>query len=199
MKSRLQVVPLIAIATLGFLAASCKEESVEPTASNPGTIVPLKVGNQWVYNIAELDYTGRVISESHDTLSIVNSTTIGTETWFEDNAGILQTNRADGRWLMSGSPYLTEKYPAKLNDAYVVMDSLTGISARVRGVSETVVVPKGTFSSYIYRWTRISDGDPVADFWYVPNVGLVQSETYTRSARGLYVSSRKTLLARTTN
>jgi hypothetical protein len=160
-----------------------------------GVIMPMKIGNEWVYKETAFDSVGQPIAIDYDTVRIARDSSLLGEMWFLDNHGILQTNRQDGRWVFAGTPYMTEKYPARLNDSYVVQDSLSGILARVSGANISVVVPAGAYEAYGYRWSRLTTANAVADFFFVPNIGMVKAATYSRSSTVTYISSERELMS----
>lgn len=155
-----------------------------------GTIMPLKIGNQWAYKIRIFNELGAVTDSSYDTVKIASQAIIGKETWYIDNEGNVQTNRPDGRWIRSDYPYLVEKFPARLNEFYRLIDTATIV--RVRGVDETIIVPAGRYFSYVYQWRR--NNFLVADFYFAPNVGMIKSEKYMQSGPGVFMVERKELL-----
>ena len=183
---------LVVMCAVLFLSCDNNDSPLD-TTTDPGTIVPLKVGNQWVYRSNVYDASGSVIDSFLDTVKIVRSKTIGTETWYEDNTGRTQTNRADGRWLYSDSAYLVEKYPAKLNDTYSLAEG--SLTVRVRSLDESVQVSQGSHKTHVYSWTRFENATTVlvGEFFHAPRVGLIRADVY--SATGGYVSSRQELLS----
>ena len=177
-----------AITLLALVLPSCEPEPLRiiPT----GTIVPLKVGNEWGYKVRIYNQSGAVTDSSYDTVKVTREIVIDNELWFVDNDGNVQTNRADGRWIRSEVAYLVEKFPCKLNEMYRLVDTITTV--RVRGVDERVRVPAGTYLSFIYQWMQ--NGFLVGDFYFSPNVGMIKSEKYMQQGSGVYLIERKELM-----
>jgi len=184
----LRKILLTGLVSLLLVCISC-EKHVGPVPT-PGVIVPLKIGNLWAYKIRIFDESGAVTDSSYDTVSVTAQTLIDNELWYIDNEGNVQTNRADGLWVHSGVPYLVEKFPAKLNEFYRLIDTATIV--RVSGVDEGIVVPTGRYLSYIYSWTR--NGFMVGDFFYAPNVGMIKSDKYAQHGASVYLIERKELV-----
>lgn len=179
---------LAAIISMTLVFSSC-----DPAADRiilDGTIMPLKVGNEWAYRVRIFDESGAVTDSSYDTVKVVREVVINNEIWYVDNDGNVQTNRTDGRWVRSEVPYLVEKFPSRLNEMYRLIDTVTIV--RVRGVDEPVSVPAGRYLSFIYQWMR--NGFLVGDFYYAPNVGMIKSEKYMQQGTGVFLIERKELL-----
>lgn len=167
---------------------SCSDTALPP-AVFPGVIMPLRVNNMWEYEVTILDRAGSTIGLFIDSTRIVAEREIADEKWFVDDDGVVQMNRSDGRWIFSGVAYLAEKYPAMLNDTYMLSDSVTMIY--VAGVNEPVRLPIGTFSTYVYRRTR--GGVLTAELYFAPNTGLVKLDRYSSDADGVYRSESRLL------
>lgn len=179
---------LAAIISLTFVLSSC-DPAAERIIVN-GSIMPLKVGNEWGYSVKIFDESGAVADSSYDTVKVIQEIVIDNELWFIDNGGNIQTNRTDGRWVRSEVAYLVEKFPSRLNEMYRLIDTVTIV--RVRGVDETVSIPAGRYLSYIYQWMR--NGFLVGDFYYAPNVGMIKSEKYMQRGTGVFLIEKKELL-----
>ncbi|MBX2989832.1 MAG: hypothetical protein KF749_01545 [Bacteroidetes bacterium] len=153
---------------------SCSKDT-EPTATGTnGTdvILPLKVGNQWIYQLTYSDTT----RPSYDTIAVTRDTLIGTEQWFlvrdlrffSFGVGPRETwwtNRSTGLWGRdSGVSWLEWKFPASVGDSYLRPD---GDTVRILATNVPISVPAGRFPSYqygIYRGFR-------SDYFLCPHVG----------------------------
>ncbi len=184
----LKLVTLMSCVCICFVALSCNETAIPPAGSS-NVIMPLRVNNTWEYEVILFDTAGNRTASFRDTMAIVAELEIGAEKWFVDDDGVIQMNRATGRWVFSGVPYLAEKYPASLNDAYMLSDSITVVY--VAGTGETVRVPYGTFSTYVYR--RIRNGVLTAELYFAPNTGLVRLDRYSLDADRVYRSESRIL------
>ena len=164
---------------LSLLFVSCKSE--EPTLEQEITldtsvIMPLKVGNTWLYRTVILDTSGNVLSTVHDTVAIVRDTTIGQERWLVNNLGSHYTNRTDGLWgtIQSGSQPIQfvhlAKYPASTNERYPMDPNLYYWHwIRVLSVDSVATVPLGQFRSYVY------ESGALGSLFYVPGLGQIMN------------------------
>ncbi len=72
------------------LFLSCKKEKSEPcTPTNYTGMLPLHVGNQWIYQVTVYDSPGSIFQQTYETLKIVGDTVIDCETkYFINNIAI---------------------------------------------------------------------------------------------------------------
>jgi hypothetical protein len=136
------------LSILVTLCSGCEDKGVvtPPQASQQG-IMPLKVGNCWIYETTFLDTLGNVILVAPETLAVVVDTMIKGETWFRVK-NVLYTNRSSGLWIWgTDEPYLFYKYPTEVGDS-----TLTGYGTiqTVTATARQVNVPAGTFSCVEY-------------------------------------------------
>jgi hypothetical protein len=130
------------------LLSSCKKDSAptEPQ-SNAGEILPLKVGNQWIGRVTDLDSPGH---PSHlDTMVVAKDTVIQNEKWFFLTGWSLYVaNRTDGLWALDNSQtWLLWKFPAVEGESYRrLFDTVTVVSTNA-----IVSVPAGTYRCYQYH------------------------------------------------
>lgn len=157
---------------LGLLLffSSCKKDSTptEPQ-SNAGEILPLKVRNQWIGRVTNLDSPSQ---PSHlDTMVVTKDTVIQNQEWFFITGWYLYvTNRTDGLWAYDGSQtWLLWKYPAAAGESY------RRLSDTVTVVSTDAIpnVPAGTYRCYQYR---IEGSDFSA--YVSPNIGPIRMGPY---------------------
>ncbi|MFH2054972.1 MAG: hypothetical protein ABIJ61_03350 [bacterium] len=145
-------------------------------------IVPLAVGNFWVYSNTGFDFVGAF--EYTDTLQITGDTVVNGETWYkatyksasDEGNNFLLTNRSDGLWqwqlYTGGSQELIAKFPAILTDAWAVA---AGGSKTIVNLDTLVQSGPGFFRCihYSYEYQAVASHE-----YYCPNVGLVyRSET----------------------
>ncbi|OGU18153.1 MAG: hypothetical protein A2475_08810 [Ignavibacteria bacterium RIFOXYC2_FULL_35_21] len=148
------------------------------TDQTNSVIMPLHVGNTWIYNVQEIK-SGSLVREYLDTIKVVNEVLHNNEKWFEvwwindDNSTIFLTNTDVGLWmkceicdnkssLEAQYPKLTSPYLASVNDnvktlvyddsldEYVVLDKNFYRWTNIENVSN-VIVPAGRFNGLEYQ------------------------------------------------
>jgi hypothetical protein len=211
----MKILSLIAVLT-ALVLSSCNS-TTEPGGNNlTDVIMPLKVGNLWVYDYIEFDSTGATIATGTDSLGVVGQVTIGGSTWylfsnFSSDTTSVQ-NRKDGIYsVFEGKEWHVYLYPTKPGDRLYTRNDTVDDGDRVileytdvETINSSVTVPAGTFScvKYVNRQEEhtLSTGyvwtPPSRTVDYVaPNKGLVQLTRYTRdrSTSPEYESYRRTL------
>lgn len=179
MNRKLTTVPIVlAITAIIIAAIGCSESTDSNDDNNTETrqIVPLAIGNMWVYTSSGVE-EGTPYQRS-DTLEVLDDTTVNGETWYKasfhtSGAGdaFLLTNRSDGLWqwyIYSGkNQEMLAKYPAITNDAWTLLD---GSSKVIVNVDTLVSSGPGPFRTVHYENHR----DAVeADEYFCANVGLI--------------------------
>jgi len=172
-----------------LLAFGCqnKDNPVEtPTALEP--IVPLKIGNQWFFQLSYFDTSGNVLLTTTDSFKVFRDSTIANEQWFVmsyyGGSTLVCTNRKDGFWSFErDSQYLILKYPATPNEIYPTIDA----TARFVSSEAVLTVPKGTFTCYKYEhaWTRLN-GFKSYSYWK-PGIGFVRVEIASNAGGKPYI------------
>ena len=137
------------------------------TIGSSSEIIPLALGNRWIYTITAFDSLGIALGSSIDTSVVSRDTTIDNETWYilynrgaPVNLGI---NRTDGYWSRTvtlspgstniaalGEPYLSSKFPATVGQVFA---NETGYTSLVLDADTMVTVAAGTFECYKYKKT----------------------------------------------
>lgn len=134
--------------------------------SNANEILPLAVGNRWVYDVTVSDSLGEIQFQFVDSNAVDRDTLINGERWYiimrgNTNLG-LGANRMDGYWARNlppwdsltisdvGPAYLAAKFPAALGETFLNIDNLI---TKVLSTDTTVEVPAGSFSCYKYLRT----------------------------------------------
>jgi hypothetical protein len=186
---------LTGIVILTLLGCSSKKESEEPSIDiSPGQrvgniIMPLEIGNMWVYNIYGLDTASNQLREILvDTLAVVHDTIINRERWFYIG-GLQRTkgwvsNRKDGFWfaLPGGLPFLFAKYPAQPGDTFSSLIGSTMTHTTLEGTGEEVKSPAGTY--YCYKYVqKVVPSDIITNYYFAPGVGMVKMEIMDRSGQ----------------
>lgn len=139
-----------------------------------GQILPLSIGNTWIYHITELDF-GTITKSLYDTVTISRDTFINGEKWFF-YSGEIVINRSDGLWGFyqiskdSITPVLVWEYPIKSgNVIHQPYDSI------IVAATDTVIsVPYGCFFSNVYFVGRNKEYSEC----FVPGIGRIKSEQW---------------------
>ncbi|PKV75427.1 hypothetical protein [Pontibacter ramchanderi] len=88
------ILKVIAFLSLSLCFFSCDKE-VE-VAQPVEVIVPLQVGNEWVYKVIDYSSDGDVLSTTSFRREVVKDTLIGKQTWYILNNGMIVRNDKDG-------------------------------------------------------------------------------------------------------
>src|SRR5438128_6808844 len=106
-----------------FVIISCKN-SAETGTQSQDVIMPLAIGNTWIYTDNGYDSNGHLIAPSpSDTLQISDTVTNGKYIlYIPRNRDIYYTNKADGLWVRYGPAFSEDiffaKYTAKVGDIF---------------------------------------------------------------------------------
>lgn len=208
---------LMAIAISAMSLAACKKDDpeeitltkpvIEPTESTSQSPIPLKIGNQWVYNVYSVRYdvSGNTLSErleQTDTLTILRKEVIDNYEYYVVTScltcGIPQNQSSPEEYLrlengrLVGPRFKTNysihSLPEPL-DSFIV-DSFIKIIYYVQPYDASVVLPAGDFDNvietlgktYYYdnsenRYVRYEKNDTQS--LYSPQVGLLADKMYT--------------------
>ncbi len=194
------------ISDLVYLVAYMFDGGPQPADCIPDTvthvIVPLAVGNIWLYHKVEYNSSGTVIAEYDTSSSIVSDTLIVDSIWYivEDGTGALPSNIAtnwdDGLWTYAAdstpSELLALKFPTTIGDSYPYYN----VTVHVDDTALSVTVPAGMFTCYYYRMTVPIFGT-VGKIWVSPDIGIVKAENYELGLFSTYLSSTVELLSYT--
>jgi hypothetical protein len=136
---------LLAFLTL-LLVVSCadivdSDENIKKTAvtyakvlenQETGVILPLKVGNVWLYSVDVLNENEIVINNRTDSIEVIRDLLLGDETWYEvyfplisKEHNVLMTNTEKGLWVRceqcEDKSFLWAEYPYQ-NKLFYVME-----------------------------------------------------------------------------
>lgn len=184
----MKIIIIIVLASFIFLF-SCNENSIS-IKEEKDNILPLSVGNKWIY-IIEYSYgqgdtiIWEVLSKTDFNIDGSKVTAYGMNYYIKilPNYNWLFCNGPDGLYALGGISDtdtliikdLKLKYPAIEGDSYQVLDMRYSrsdeifyikdtITYSVVSTSDTLVTPAGTFSGcYVYNY-RIKQADDVSGF-----------------------------------
>jgi hypothetical protein len=147
-----------------------------------GDIMPLAIGNRWIYYTETWDTLGWPTGARYDTVIIVSDTIIDGINWFNDNRGGRYSHQEGGLWkYWSGNLCLLAMYPAEVgemcNNCPQYANPLNP-QLEVLTTDWQVTVDPGTYSCYRYYMSFGYYEPIVYYFYYSPGTGLILEETY---------------------
>jgi hypothetical protein len=170
---------LLAALSVLLVVAGCGGDD-DPAGPEPasGVIVPLAVGNKWIYDVYDFPPVGDPV-QTLDSIVVVGDSTVGAETRYRLNLGTEQmVNRGNGLWYKpSGTDqlYLQFAYPADVGAGWAA--GVGGeISMTLVSKSAAITVPEGTYVCWQYVAEIIPTGITV--YYVAPNVGIIRSDRW---------------------
>jgi len=145
-------------------------------------LMPLAVGNRWIYRVREYDTDGNPKADYFDMTKIEKTEYRGSAIWYVDNKSRSYVNYYNGLWRLGifDDPYLFAQFPGTANIGYLGDPGWAFFNMRERiNIIDTrlpVTVEAGHYSCYKY----CSYTEDRFEFYhyYAPNVGLVMYEVY---------------------
>lgn len=184
--------------TAGDMSGTQGEKSFSREGLDTTVIMPLTIGDMWVYEVSALDTIDNMMKPVRiDTFEVTRDTIIDGERWFvvKDMTppGGRVINREDGFWQCrrDQEPFLFLKYPASPGDEYSWNIRDITVENRVIAADAEVTVPAGTFTCY--KYTQLADlQNIIVDYYFVPGVGGIRMEVFDKA--GLRPVSRHDLI-----
>ena len=186
---------LLFVIVAGLFVASCSDESssTEPSGNEPSTdIMPLEVGNEWVYKNLSYDELGSVSGESLDTLKLIQELTVADYKYYKTQYGEESFNfiglKDDGLYRLNEAGeeiYMVAKYPCVVGDVYEQLDEYASKTFTVLAVDELVETPAGSFKTIKYHgvWKDENTGDIFNDiYYYSVKAGMIKNEYYMENS-----------------
>ena len=178
-------VPLFLLLPLLLLTGGC--DLFSPSPERQQSLLPLAVGNEWVFRSTTTYTTGSPPASRLDTIRVVSDTTVGSETWYHltdtgQKTSYYVTLRVDGVWKDLASPRLLYRYPATAGQTYAFSPDE---SIQVVRTDASISVPAGTFSAFHYRFLReridlngqVYENTYPCDYYLAPGIGWVSMTT----------------------
>jgi hypothetical protein len=162
-----------------------EQEQSRPVAKMPaavGGILPLKIGNNWIYELYGMDTTSnRMRVFKIDTFSVIGDTLINDSLWYvldglgEDST--MARNIENGLWFLRKGrpPFLFAKYPAVLGDKYNTVSEAVELSTEVISTGARINVPAGPFTCFKYQQI-VDPPHAINNFYFAPGVGLIKMD-----------------------
>jgi hypothetical protein len=172
---------LILVIILIFVS-SCSDSSTNPISNRK--IIPLEVGNQWIYKVDGYDSLGtNIISSRFDTTkvtdldngwySISKLSKFSTNTKFQNrNNGLYVFNQGFGGEFIG----LFFQFPTIKDNEY----NINASSIIIRDTKKQVVTDLGLFDCIVYYYSPTQKGlnYDYTLFYLTPNVGIIKVEFY---------------------
>ena len=186
-----------------LLLGGCSEDSTGPSSN--GVIMPLAVGNEWVYKVSFYNSDGTVNNTFFDTLRIYDKLYDGQDTIYaftnndRYNSNDVGANRADGYYTLSPGPLkIQAKYPTYSGEVFRI-DTLRGstldpgtivMTYSCELTNTTIGIPAGSYMCTKYRIHSVGtyqedSTKPIENFenlsecWYAPGIGEVKNLFYS--------------------
>ncbi|MCP4566974.1 MAG: Ig-like domain-containing protein [FCB group bacterium] len=142
-------------------------------------LMPLAIGNQWVYRVDSRDSLYYNVEISYDTVLIKDSVLRDDEYWYYVDGGGYFQNKDDGLWnIINGMEQLFLKHPAVVGDEYGFSPypQYSWLGTRMTLISKDtlVEVPAGTFSCYLYVCEVYDVYTMYDSYFYAPGIGMVK-------------------------
>ena len=181
-----RVFALIACSAGAMMAiAGCGESSPSgnDNPNNADRLVPLAVGNQWIYETTTTDSTGKSSTKS-DTTRITRDTTIQGEKWFFFNNDVAPTvSRTDGVYSWdpkTNTARIFVRYPGTVGSSYERGSQRYTISS----INTTVSVPAGDFACYQVTVTDQNAPRLLGTISIAPGIGTIKIEALDKRTDG---------------
>lgn len=196
---------LIPLVIMMMALADC----AEPTAPEQGTgsLFPIAVGNRWIGKVTSLSPAGEITASGLDTVSIVAIDTIGSNTYFRNDLGMLYYERGGSLYLydspnrsflvvknnaLSGERFEFDTNRASMFDS--PCDTLI-TNLMLLSTSQSFQTPDGLRAGYTFTSEAYCRSDPEGYIrqdsstdGFVRGVGLVTSRRYRRNGSQWYLS-----------
>jgi hypothetical protein len=169
---------IISVITIIALLLGCRKDDllVNPQSESNG-IIPLAVGNQWIYSLNAYDTTGNIKISTSSTYQVMGDSVNSGVRWFRIS-NFYCTNKNLG--LFSSDGLLALKYPTFVPDSFYVNATVGYI--HVISIDTMITIPLGTYHCYAYASDQpISPGMTGSSYevMYVsPKVGPIKAEIY---------------------
>jgi len=192
-------IDLLLVVVLSWAASGCQGILGPKSDGNSNQLLPLHVGNQWVYSVTVFDSSGNQTSSYLDTAVVKIDTTIAGLTWYlvptlpgiDTEPGLYLTyyaNENDGLWERLSShdtvfQVFFFKYPANEGESW---ETHPRDSSCVRAADCQLSVPYGSLHCIKYQMgIEFSRYDSVFAY-FKPGLGLVMFEEYLNNGNQFY-------------
>ncbi len=157
------------------------------TSTQNDVLIPLKVGNFWVYADTLWDSNANIIATMIDTNTITRSLFIQSDLWWEyDAQGPSQHISGNNLFALSGNgqtgdckvKQLSFYVPGTMSDTIlqnIIVDGEIATSYWLYHVPDTIVTAAGTFTNLV-----VKEDEAHNKVWFQEDIGVVQLEQSNR-------------------
>ncbi|MBM2816357.1 MAG: hypothetical protein HW421_3119 [Ignavibacteria bacterium] len=199
-----------------LFVTSCKnpeelDDNLRITPLTGSVIMPLNIGNTWIYKVTEMDTVSGQTTNYFDTITITEVYTFSNEKWFGTNKNLLFANKPAGMMQREGkhfsyadSSFLYYKYPSKTGELYPLPSFIENgdsfaISREVSSNNEIINTPAGSYDCYKFTDNLLDTKNlfrykPWRVLFLAPNIGLISTLNYKIGKFGLLEYYKKTEL-----
>ncbi len=179
---------------ISFTIISCKTSTNTPASSD---LIPLKTGNEWIYQTNSYDRSGNITTTITDTTTISSDLIAQGMTWHylsPKGIGGFISNRNNGLWSFDTATQkviLLYEYPSFSGNSYVAEydsvsynlggKSIFQISIKIISTNEEVSTPAGVFSCYHFQY----EADDTQQHGDVTSIGIYAQDVYIAPDIGL--------------
>lgn len=179
-----------------FAFFSCHEEAehVQPIEE----IMPLKVGNQWHYQVTDFDTEGNSMDAGYFSRYVMKDTLIQGSRWYIISDGTIVRNSSEGYVLFErqmNQSYITYPSTAQGNVGYRYEYPSYTLQVLISRTFELAPVPNSSegYRSYIFSFERqtlqpatSSRSTFMIKDYVTPEIGLVRSDRYFADSDKLF-------------
>ena len=192
-QTNLQILLAVLVVFIGSGFLNC----INAQPDDPVPLIPLTLGNFWVYEI-EVYANDSLMQSVVDTSILTETKHWGGHTWFgpQGKRGQLMRNSDEGVWNMrvntkypKGAEFLLYPYPAEAGKEWEVETMVS----KLISVSDTVTVPAGEFTGCYQVFYNDEAGNSEASVWIKPGIGkiMITVNAGTEERRSTYVYKLK--------
>lgn len=195
-----------------IIFSGCESDTTGPSMPE-GPIMPLAVGNTWIYKTSSLNNDGSTDSIYYDTIAIKGVTIVNGDSIFyfdHGTAGLLSGTSYSIAIFGDNNFKLFAKYPTRPGEIFR-RDTLTFVEYDTSGsvlekdtshitfvtkeIPSIITVPAGTYTAVHYQYDILNKNfSNRGVYYYAPGVGEVYSYYYIWN-NGLVPSSKRELVS----
>jgi len=192
-QGNLQLLLAVLVVFVGSGFLNC----INAQSDDPAHLIPLTLGNFWIYEV-EVYVNDSLMQSAVDTTLLTETKHWGGHAWLgpRGKRGQLMRNSDEGVWNFrvntrypKGAEFLIYPYPAEVGKEWDV----ESMPSKLISVSDTITVPAGEFTGCYQIFYNDEAGNSEASVWIKPGVGkvMVRANVGTGERRTTYVHKLK--------